>query len=381
MDAPKTLRRPANWQDFENLCKELWGEIWNCPEIQKNGRLGQKQFGVDIFGCPFNEDFYYGIQCKGKNEYSHNQFSEDEIIKEIDKAKSFQPPLKKLYFATTALNDSKIQQFVRIKNLENKKNGLFEVHLFCWESIVDLIDRNKHTHDWYLKNQNYKTNKSVTLTFENGLTELICVPKFRRIDTLYTKSLASSFDFTINPVVANLIKNQEKFNRIRGFDLGSFRPQVNLSFVKFRLLLNNTGSEPIEQYKVFFEFDGDIQELADKNEVNTYSTIAILSVSSNTFLYPNTKNGKLIPNSSILVGDDTFKSKEIFVKPFPTESTILIKWKMISKDFKDNGELRLIIKPNFEIERKYVTVDLKSEVHIVKGDAQDYIVVNDVKNK
>jgi hypothetical protein len=49
MKAKKQLRKPENWQDFESLCKKLWGEIWNCPEIKKNGRKGQPQHGVDIY--------------------------------------------------------------------------------------------------------------------------------------------------------------------------------------------------------------------------------------------------------------------------------------------------------------------------------------------
>lgn len=52
---------------------------------------------------PFGEDSYYGIQCKGKDVYSNKQFTESEIIDEIAKAKLFQPPLKKLYFATALL--------------------------------------------------------------------------------------------------------------------------------------------------------------------------------------------------------------------------------------------------------------------------------------
>jgi hypothetical protein len=40
MEASKSLRRPTSWQDFETLCKKLWGEIWSCPEIKKNGRSG-----------------------------------------------------------------------------------------------------------------------------------------------------------------------------------------------------------------------------------------------------------------------------------------------------------------------------------------------------
>ena len=191
MESPKTLRRPANWQDFETLCKKLWGEIWNCAEIQKNGRLGQEQSGVDIFGIPHLEDEYFGIQCKGKSEYNdnHPQFSEKEINQEIEKAKSFTPKLKKLYFATTALNDSKIQAYIRQKNIENKKVGLFEIHLFCWETIVDLIDENKQTNDYYTKSQNYKTNKNAYITFQNDEKELEGSVKFCKKITNYRQKI------------------------------------------------------------------------------------------------------------------------------------------------------------------------------------------------
>jgi hypothetical protein len=56
MIAPTQIRKPENWQDFEKLCKKLWGEIWDCSDtIQRNGRSGQNQNGVDIFGLPKNE--------------------------------------------------------------------------------------------------------------------------------------------------------------------------------------------------------------------------------------------------------------------------------------------------------------------------------------
>jgi len=35
------------------------------------------------------------------------------------------------------------RHYIRKKNIENIKNGLFDVHLFSWEDIVDLIDENK----------------------------------------------------------------------------------------------------------------------------------------------------------------------------------------------------------------------------------------------
>src|ERR1700744_1525555 len=125
MLAQQTLRRPANWQDFEHLCFRLWGEEWKCPEIQMHGRLGQDQHGVDIYGTPLNETGIWALQCKGKSEYTddqyhHPQFTTQEIDEEIEKAKTFEPRLRKLYFATTAKNDAKIQTHVRKKNEEHK---------------------------------------------------------------------------------------------------------------------------------------------------------------------------------------------------------------------------------------------------------------------
>ncbi len=58
MKIAQSLPKPQNWQDFETLCKKLWGEIWDCPEIKKNGRQGQSQNGVDVYGMPKNDNGY-----------------------------------------------------------------------------------------------------------------------------------------------------------------------------------------------------------------------------------------------------------------------------------------------------------------------------------
>ena len=121
METQKQLRKPENWQDFESLCKKLWGEIWNCREIKKNGRHGQSQRGVDIYGIPQNEREYYGIQCKAKDEYTHKRLTQNEIVGEINDEKKFIPPLKKLYIATTAnrVCQSKSLSELRTWNIEN----------------------------------------------------------------------------------------------------------------------------------------------------------------------------------------------------------------------------------------------------------------------
>lgn len=367
-----TLRRPANWQDFESLCKKLWGEIWNCPEIQKNGRLGQEQSGVDVFGIPFGEDTYYGIQCKGKNEYNDNQFTKKEIDKEIEKAKFFKPKLKKFYLVTTAQNDSKIQAYVRSKNIEHIKNDLFEIHLFCWETIVDLIDENKQTHDYYVKSHGFKTNKSVKITFHDNKDELIIKPKFRRTNIDYKQKILPA-DYMMASQIFKFHKQQEVMARI--VVKSNYRDRINLSYSMFYLRVHNTGTEPIEAYKVFLQFEGDIIDLKDNNDVgDNFMQISIRAkYTPNTYLWADSLSGKIIPKDSILVGDDSLASEDIYLKPEHKESEIKLKWKLISKDFKDEGELKIYVQPDIEMKYETVLVEDPLKVRLVQGDIKDCI--------
>jgi len=375
MEAPKTLRRPSNWQDFESLCKKLWGEIWNCPEIQKNGRQGQEQSGVDVFGMPFSEKEYYGIQCKGKSEYNHSQFSEAEILDEISKAENFEPKLKKFYLTTTAQNDAKIQAFVRKINIERIAKKEFEVHVFGWESIVDLIDENKQTHDWYLKNQNYKTNKAVKLTFNKNSSDKISFqPRFKQSNITYVHKSQEQDPLYTNTLSAILGK-QKRLQDI--FQVSNtFEPKINKSFFGFEIVIENIGAEAIEEYKIFLEFDGEIQELKHKDDFGS-GLLHIPSNNRNTFLWEDTKTGKIIPRKNILVGDDYIISDRICVKPSPNKSNIIVKWKLVSKDFKDNGELKIEIEPVISIKENTVFIEDHSKLGKVIGKIEDFIVSKD----
>jgi hypothetical protein len=58
----------------------------------------------------------------------------------------------------------------------------------------------------------------------------------------------------------------------------------------------------------------------------------------------------------------------------PKEYEVLIKWKMLSKDFKDEGELKLIIQPEIEMRSTESLVNDPSEVRIESGEIEDVIV-------
>lgn len=131
---------PSNWQDFESLCCDLWKEIWKDPNTQKNGRQGQPQHGVDIFGRPNQGAAYAGVQCKGKDNYTDNKLTEKEVETEVERAKSFMPPISEFVIATSGTRDTSLQELARTITENHKKNNLFSVHVWSWEDIVDRLE-------------------------------------------------------------------------------------------------------------------------------------------------------------------------------------------------------------------------------------------------
>lgn len=354
MRAKQQLRKPENWPDFENLCKKLWGEIWKCPEIKKNGRSGQSQQGVDVYGNPFGEIDYYGVQCKGKNEYSKSELTEKEIDREIELAKEFEPPLKKFYFATTASKDAKIETYIRKQNLENIKNGLFEVHLFSWEDIVDLIDENKQTHDYYVKSLNFKTEHEIKFVFENNESEMTVLVPFQKTITHYNQKIIPQTDSYIGN--SSLLFSQLGFLKIKPFSMYSF----NKSYCRFYFRLHNLGSQPLEEFKIFLEFDGEFESI-DTCTKGHY-LIANPNIKYDTFIWNEDKQGKIVPHKNILVQDDSLGFDTICLKPLKEEKEIKIHWKLVSLNYKTEGDLNLTIKPDFQIKEETILVIDPSEV-------------------
>lgn len=128
------LPPPRNWQDFEDLCHAIWQREWRCPMIQKHGRSGQVQSGVDIFGKPNGQDRFHGIQCKLKA--AGQKLTVQEVSIEVQAAAVFTPPLAHLIIATTAPADVKIQRFARELNAQQSKERSFEIDVLAWPEIV-----------------------------------------------------------------------------------------------------------------------------------------------------------------------------------------------------------------------------------------------------
>lgn len=385
MKASQSLPRPENWQDFESLCKKLWGEIWNCPEIKKNGRSGQKQQGIDIYGIPQNEDSYYGIQCKGKDEYTNKQLGEKEVLDEIESAKNFEPNLKKMYFATTAVKDAGIETIIRKKNIEHIDQGLFEIHLYSWEDIVDLIFENRSTYDYYLNSHTFKKNQSVKVTFENGKTEMRVQPKFVKKIRI-AQSKYDELEKRAKDLIPDWIDKMVNKHWITPeiFDTGISSPvkqtEFNRSLIDGTILVTNDGSEPLEHWKLILSLPKQIIEVTRKNyRKKGYSIIPMPNnVKYDSYIDMEKYLVEIEPRKKILVGDDSFGSEPLFLKAITENITLKLNWKLVSRNYKENGTLTLHIKPDTIIKR--VPVDDDSPLLLDENDRvtiEDYLELLD----
>jgi hypothetical protein len=125
------LPKPKNWQDFETIVRDAMAQRWNSATLSKNGRPGQKQHGVDIYG-PDDIGRPVGIQCK---RYA-KPLKLAEVKNEIANAEKFIGQLTTLYVATTADHDSQLQADVRLLSDSRAAQGHFAVSMLYWDEIV-----------------------------------------------------------------------------------------------------------------------------------------------------------------------------------------------------------------------------------------------------
>ena len=134
---------PKNWQDFERHCRVLFECILKDPTTCLNGRHGQSQNGVDIWGRRGGSGGQYvGVQCKGKNSNLGKKVTESELRGEVEKARNFTPPILEFFLVTTAPDDAKIQEIARNITQENKvSNRPMDVTVWGWAELENRISQ------------------------------------------------------------------------------------------------------------------------------------------------------------------------------------------------------------------------------------------------
>jgi len=129
---------PKSWDQFEEMCADLFQTMWNDASLVRHGRSGQSQDGVDIV-ARHNALYPVGIQCKRRAKWPVSKVTIAQIDSEIKDAEAFKPPLKHFYIVTTAQDDTKLQEHLRTRNGARKSASKFEVTLLGWSELVRRV--------------------------------------------------------------------------------------------------------------------------------------------------------------------------------------------------------------------------------------------------
>lgn len=131
---------PKDWGRFEDLCRCLFAAVWGDPYTQKNGRTGQPQHGVDVWGraCGPHAGTHC-VQCKGKDANYGGKVTIADFDAELAKAEHFQPEPAYWFLATTAPTDGALQEHARVRSAKREARGAFPVNVLGWETLVALM--------------------------------------------------------------------------------------------------------------------------------------------------------------------------------------------------------------------------------------------------
>lgn len=137
MPTPTTAKwpRPKSEDEWEEMVLDAMRLRWIDPNAQRNGRRGQRQHGVDVFGK-------FGAATVAAQAKNMDALSENGAIAEIVKAEGFRPPLHEFYLVISGPRDAPFQEFVRLLSEDRSSKGKFAVHVLFFEDVCQQLTVN-----------------------------------------------------------------------------------------------------------------------------------------------------------------------------------------------------------------------------------------------
>lgn len=131
---PFEFTKPKDDSAFEDMCANVYGQVFIDPLPSINGRRGQAQSGVDVFvESPSGR---FGVQCK---RYADGALKFKQIEEEVAKADKKGARIVRLVVATTAVSDARLIEKVHELSDKRRAAGEFPVDVQFWEDICRHI--------------------------------------------------------------------------------------------------------------------------------------------------------------------------------------------------------------------------------------------------
>jgi hypothetical protein len=140
---------------FQNFVLKLIRRCWNDHYADVHGRKGHKQHGVDILGRDNRNGYRHAaVQCKASETDEPRVLTEQELVDEINQAKTYFPKLDILIVAYGGDRDPKLQRKAQELSDTNEADGLFRVQVWSWDEIVGrALEYNDVAQELIVQNQ------------------------------------------------------------------------------------------------------------------------------------------------------------------------------------------------------------------------------------
>lgn len=155
------LPSPMNEDEFEDMVEDYFKIKYT--NTQRYGRKGQKQYGLDITYTDKSSQKLIGIQCKKYASLSTSDV--DSIINAVGNFyirvnDNCTLEISTLIIATTALRDTKIQNYILQKRQELNR----DIEIIFWEDIRPVIAENiQLLQKYYPTIYNYQQSNIVSI--------------------------------------------------------------------------------------------------------------------------------------------------------------------------------------------------------------------------
>jgi hypothetical protein len=141
------IRKPENETEFEKNTGVLFRALLNDPNVQRLGRRGQAQHGIDLIGHRNGDaNQPVGVQCKLKG--GNKKLLASEVKTEVRKALKFKPALIEYFIVTTAPNDTKLTALsAELSKQQADKGRKVLIEVWGWETLKDRINEHESAKD------------------------------------------------------------------------------------------------------------------------------------------------------------------------------------------------------------------------------------------
>lgn len=197
---PTEIPIPKNESDFERMCSNIYGVVFQDPKPIINGRKGQTQGGVDVF-VNANGVGLIGVQCK---KYFRIKLKWEHIQDEVKKADKSKTLIKTMLIATTSRSDAPLLRKVQMLSDERDAQGLFTLEIDFWEDIENHINKHTILQDSYAPHspgaayhrQDQKLDRIEKLAIDNqgAIANLVAIPDV--LNNLLNKTTSTQHNCT-----------------------------------------------------------------------------------------------------------------------------------------------------------------------------------------